>query len=60
MADDKDPDVYIDAEGWAHSSAQECVDANLQIESSQGQYVTGGNCGQDSDNVSDSGNDSGK
>ncbi len=49
MADDKI--IYIDANGLAHSTAQECVDANLGIESANGQYVTGGNCGQDSANI---------
>lgn len=50
---DKPGDIYTDSEGWAHSSAKECVEANLQIESVNAQYVTGGNCGQDADNVPD-------
>ena len=49
MADDRT--YYIDANGGAHSTPQEAVDANLGIESTNGQYVTGGNCGQSSDNV---------
>lgn len=42
---------YIDSEGFLHSTPQEAVEANLQIESVQGQYVTGGNCGQDPSNI---------
>ncbi len=49
MADDKI--IYVDMNGGAHTTAKECVDANLGIESTNGQYVTGGNCGQDSSNV---------
>lgn len=46
-----DKEIHLDANGWAHSTAQQAVDANLQIESVNGQYVTGGNCGQSSDNI---------
>lgn len=42
---------YQDANGYLHSTPQEAVDANLSIESVNGQYVTGGNCGQSSDNI---------
>lgn len=50
MAND-DQTYYIDSNGGAHFTPQEAVDANLQIESSNGQYVTGGNCGQSADNI---------
>lgn len=46
-----DDTYYIDANGGIHKTAQDAVDANLQIESVNGQYVTGGNCGQSSDNI---------
>jgi len=56
MADDKI--YYVDANGGAHNTAQEAVDANLGIESSNGQYITGGNCGQSSDNIQSDSNSS--
>lgn len=52
MADDKI--YYIDANNVAHSTPGECIDANLQIESVNGQFNTGGNCGQSSDNIQSS------
>lgn len=54
MPDDKT--YYIDANGGVHTTAQDCVDANLAIESVNGQYVTGGNCGQDSSNIQNNNN----
>ena len=55
MADPKktDDDLYIDSNLGVHTTERECVEANLGYEAAQGQSVTGGNCGQDPDNVNE-------
>lgn len=46
--------IYIDINGGVHSTAAECIDANVAIESANsGRYAAGGNCGQDSSNIPD-------
>jgi hypothetical protein len=41
------PDMF----GRLHRDTQGAIDANLNGESQMGQWVTGGNCGQDPKNV---------
>ena len=58
MADEK---IYISSDGRVHSTAAAAIEASQTAEQTSGQYVTGGNCGQDASNVqSDSGSDSGE
>lgn len=45
--------VYISADGQVVTSAQEAVEVSQTFEGSSGQYVTGGNCPQDPQNVPD-------
>lgn len=45
---------YIDSQGWVHSTPQAAIESSQQFESTSGQYVTGGNCPQDSSYVSNS------
>ena len=53
---DLDRDTHISSDGRAHGDARSAVEANQNFEQSSGgnQGTTGG-CGQDPDNVPDSG-----
>jgi hypothetical protein len=55
MANPDPPDdkYYYDSTCGVHTTPQEAVEACLQNEAISGQYVTGGNCGQDPSNIPD-------
>lgn len=50
MSDNNDDTVYISADGLAHTTPGEAIDASLGFEESSD---TGSGCSQSSDNISD-------
>lgn len=43
--------LYPTSDGTVVGSLKEQIDSNLNFESRQGQWVSGGNCGQNSENL---------